>query len=88
MLHAIARVFTDELRNAIGNGGNEPQIVRNFVNALLPHLFPSRVDVRTAFIHQKPYVFFKVPPTLSGRVKCEVGDLAYVIKTRPRTNGN
>ena len=80
MLHEIASIFTDELQNAINTGGREPQIVQNFVIALRSHSFPSAVEVRTAFIHQKPYAFFANPPSLCGKIKCEVGDLAYVIK--------
>lgn len=80
--HPIARKFDALLAAEIASGGMEPEIVKRYVAAVgsLPHA--AGCKIQTAFIHQKPYALFVDPPRLSGRKKCELGDILYVFKTK------
>lgn len=76
----IADALDACLSAAIGAGGTEPDIVRAYANSAKSIPVPPHYQVRTGFIHQRPYAFFVQPSSIAGREKCELGDLLYVFK--------
>lgn len=78
--HPIAIAFEKLLAAAIVPGAKEPDIVRNYVDGVAKLPATPGSNIQAAFIHQKPYAIFIHPPSLAGRVKCELGDILYVFK--------
>lgn len=76
----LANQIDSALSSSVAAGGSEPEIVRRFVNAVAGITAPPQCIVRAGFIHQRPYAFFVQPSKIAGRVKCELGDILYVVK--------
>jgi hypothetical protein len=83
----VAEELDKKLVAAISAGGNEPDIVRRYVDAAPSVTADPLVSIRAKFIHQRPFVFFLSPTTIADRKKCELGDILYVYKELD-TNGN
>jgi hypothetical protein len=56
MVNGIARIFADELENAVNKGGKEPQIVERFANAVDARLFPPSAECgQSSFTKSRTY---------------------------------
>ena len=76
----LANQIDAALSASVAAGGSEPEIVRRFTSAVAGITAPPQCSVRAGFIHQRPYAFFVQPSKIAGRVKCELGDILYVVK--------
>lgn len=75
----------DLLTDAIASNSTEPSIVRQFtekVGVIRGAFDGCGVEIRSKFIHQRPYALFVEPPIIEGKVKTELGDILFVVKEK------
>jgi hypothetical protein len=78
---SVGRLLSD----AITSNATEPSIVRSFTDSVASikgSFNGGVVNVRSKFIHQRPYAFFVEPQKIEGKEKTELGDILFVVKER------
>lgn len=80
MIAAIAKQLADALQDAVNAGGREPQIIETFVNGAQAIQTSSRFNIKSTFIHQKPYAYFDTPTHICGKKRTELGDILFIVK--------
>jgi len=78
--NSLATKLDELLHIAIQSVDKEPEVIRKFAESAEAIKNPPNIQIRTGFIHQRPYVFFVEPGKVVDRAKCELGDLLYVYK--------